>query len=125
MTAQFRHRNDAEAFLWKNCPLGFNILREEAVPIGSTSVASTYKSGGALDPFGPFLRRKENTYAETTTVTEPRITFACRDRRQARETEVVCESADVRSCRRVKAGATVSSATPQDDREQGEASAPQ
>lgn len=70
------------------------------MPIGSTSVASTYRSGGALDPFGPLLGRKENTYTESRLVTERQITFACRARPLRPETEVVCASADVDSCAR-------------------------
>lgn len=98
VTIQLRSGDDADAIMWKNCPAGFVVNRRDEVPIGSTSVASTYKSGGLLDPAGPLLGRKENEYTETRLVTERRITFTCRDRPLEPESEVVCESADVRSC---------------------------
>lgn len=98
VTVQLRHDEDADAVMWKNCPAGFVVNRTDEVPIGSTSVASTYKSGGVNDPIGPVLGRKENTYTETKLVTERRITFTCRERPLEPESEVVCATADVRSC---------------------------
>lgn len=98
VTIQLRRGEDADAIMWRTCPAGYVVNRTDEVPIGSTSVASTYKSGGVLDPLGPMLGRKTNTYMETSLVTERRVTFTCRDRPLKPESEVVCASADVRSC---------------------------
>lgn len=98
VTIQVRRDDDASALMWETCPNGYDIRDAADVPIGSTSVSSTYKSGGVLDPAGPLLGRSSNTYTETQLVTERRITFACRNRPTQPETEIVCGSADVRSC---------------------------
>lgn len=106
MTIQVRRGDDPSALMWETCPSGYDIRDAVDVPIGSTSVSSTYKSGGVLDPAGPLLGRSSNTYTETELVTERRITFACRARPTQPETEIVCESADLRSCvRRAKTDA--------------------
>jgi hypothetical protein len=98
LTVQVPKEEDAQPVMWRHCPTGFLVQREEDVALGSTSIASTYRSGGPMDPLGPLMGRKERTYTETTLVTDKKVTFSCRSTTARPATEVECASSDVRSC---------------------------